>query len=311
MDDNNRKLRIGLFVCGGIAVTLAALFFLGMSDIFVRKAYIRTYFNESVQGLSNGSAVKYRGVPIGNVTDVSIRIADKLVRVDMSIHLDKFITTESGGNDDRDASFDQFMRKELSDGLRCRLEYAGITGMRYIGLDYIAPPGSPVPLPPTYMPVDVIFVPSAPSAFNDIIEALSTSLERISKIRFEDISDDLEHSLTQLSGLLSDPALKSMISHLNEASDSLENSTRNVAAVFSEKRLNELAASLEKNLSDLNRLTNQLADESRRARVADSATAFRDAAAAMVDGQENFANTLGKLNRALDAMKALTDYLSE
>ena len=43
---------------------------LGAGNVFKRTVTIETYFDESVQGLDVGSAVKYRGVQIGRVTRI-------------------------------------------------------------------------------------------------------------------------------------------------------------------------------------------------------------------------------------------------
>ena len=206
-NDSFQKIKIGLFVIGGLALLIAILFFLGMTDIFTNKATVQTFFSESVQGLTVGSAVKYRGVPIGNVTKISIRVTDKLVQVDMAVELEHFV---SGGEKGQQRSdFRRFFQAELEQGMRCRLEYAGITGMRYIDFDYFATPGQTLPEPPTGMlEPGTLYIPAVPSPFRDILKAIGTSLDRISRIRFEEISDGLERSLSELSGLLGDPELK-------------------------------------------------------------------------------------------------------
>ena len=59
MNDQTQKFRIGLFVLGGVAVLLAMLFFFGLSNLFTHRAKVQSFFSESVQGLTVGSAVKY------------------------------------------------------------------------------------------------------------------------------------------------------------------------------------------------------------------------------------------------------------
>ena len=309
MKEADRKFRIGLFVIGGVILFVAALFFLGLSDLFVRKAVIRTSFTESVQGLSVGSPVKYRGVPIGTVSRIAIGTADKIVQVDMDIRIDSFI-----GKNTSLADFRKFFMEDLQQGLRCRLEYAGITGMKYIDFDYLVPSGSTMPQPPRSLsaePAADIYVPSVPSTFKDLLTAVGTSLDRISRIRFEEISDGLERSLSELSALLSDPALRSTIGRINDAAENLESSTRTIANVFDEQRINELAESIQKNLNDINTLTNQVITDSKSARIAESSDAFREAAASVVDSQQQLTNTLDKLNRTLDSLKALSDSLGD
>lgn len=308
-NDSFQKIKIGLFVIGGLALLIAILFFLGMTDIFTNKATVQTFFSESVQGLTVGSAVKYRGVPIGNVTKISIRVTDKLVQVNMAVELEHFV---SGGEKGQQRSdFRRFFQSELEQGMRCRLEYAGITGMRYIDFDYFATPGQTLPEPPAGMlEPGTLYIPAVPSPFRDILKAIGTSLDRISRIRFEEISDGLERSLSELSGLLGDPALKSTIVRINDAAENLELGSRTLSRVFSEERLNRLMTVLEEDLDNVNKLTGQLIRETRDAKLPESAAAFRDASNAISFSQDELANTLTKLNQTLDALTELADSLS-
>ena len=308
-NDSFQKIKIGLFVIGGLALLIAILFFLGMTDIFTNKATVQTFFSESVQGLTVGSAVKYRGVPIGNVTKISIRVTDKLVQVDMAVELEHFV---SGGEKGQQRSdFRRFFQSELEQGMRCRLEYAGITGMRYIDFDYFATPGQTLPEPQAGMlEPGTLYIPAVPSPFRDILKAIGTSLDRISRIRFEEISDGLERSLSELSGLLGDPALKSTIVRINDAAENLELGSRTLSRVFSEERLNRLMTVLEEDLDNVNKLTGQLIRETRDAKLPESAAAFRDASNAISFSQDELANTLTKLNQTLDALTELADSLS-
>ena len=77
------------------------------------------------------------------------------------------------------------------------------------------------------------------------------------------------------------------------------------------QRINELADSIQQNLADINKLTNQIIQETKDARIADSSFVFREAATSVVDSQQQLANTLDKLNRTLDSLKALSDSLGD
>ena len=83
MSNSNQKLKTGVFIVSGVLLLLAMLFFLGLSDIFVDKVKLITCFQESVQGLSVGSPVKYRGVQVGSVSEISIMMQEKTVWVTM------------------------------------------------------------------------------------------------------------------------------------------------------------------------------------------------------------------------------------
>ena len=204
MNERQQNLRIGIFTAAGLLLLLAGLFCLGLSDLFADKIQLFTYFSESVQGLSVGSSVKYRGVPVGSVSKLSIDMDSKKVLVTMEIDPAHFHrkNVKAGTR----ISFDNMLRKEIKNGLRCRLEFAGITGMKFIELDYFAHPDAPINLLEHYALVrEAEYIPSVPSTIKDLTATLSGALDRLGKIRFEDIAGELERSLSKLSDLLSVP----------------------------------------------------------------------------------------------------------
>jgi ABC-type transporter Mla subunit MlaD len=64
--------RLGLFVLVALAILFALLFILGGRSLFEPKVIVETYFDESVSGLKVGSPVEFRGVPLGQVTEITI-----------------------------------------------------------------------------------------------------------------------------------------------------------------------------------------------------------------------------------------------
>src|SRR5262245_56657150 len=65
---------VGGFVLGAIALLVAALVLFGGAALFqsTRKAVV--YFEGSVNGLSVGAPVAFRGVDIGSVTDIVLQV---------------------------------------------------------------------------------------------------------------------------------------------------------------------------------------------------------------------------------------------
>ena len=103
------KFRLGLFVLAGTVLFIAGLFVLGLEGLFVKKAHFVTLFPESVQGLTIGSPIKYKGVPIGTVAKISIQVEDKLIRVDMDINLSGFSAETKIENGDKMRLFRNFL----------------------------------------------------------------------------------------------------------------------------------------------------------------------------------------------------------
>ena len=64
---------IGAFVLGAVLLIIAGSIVLGGGKFFRRTMPVVMYFQGSVSGLSAGSSVNFRGVRVGQVTNVFIR----------------------------------------------------------------------------------------------------------------------------------------------------------------------------------------------------------------------------------------------
>ena len=302
MSEKNQKLRIGIFIIIGTLLLLATLFFLGLSDIFIDKVQLVTRFRESVQGLTVGSPVKYRGVQVGTVSRISIMMQEKNVWVSMEIEPRFFRKMDKAG-------FQKAFRKELENGLACRLEFAGITGMKFIDLDYFRNADAALEIPADLPDDTAIYVASVPSAFQDFSSAVVNAMERLSKIRLEEISGEIERSLTSLNTLLADPAIKSTIARLNEAAANLESSTGAINQAVNEEKLINLLDELDRNLKSLNSLTTNLDKTSKAMKLPESTQALRDAADSIVESRKDLSETIIKFNRTVDAIRIFFDYI--
>src|SRR5262245_16171277 len=112
-----RKLTVGLFVIGAVVIGIGAAIWLGASRYLADETLAVTYFQESVQGLDPGAAVKLRGVPAGRVEKIGIAPDGELIEVVLAIN-------------------SRFAQRILADPtLRAQLQLSGITGLRYVEID--------------------------------------------------------------------------------------------------------------------------------------------------------------------------------
>lgn len=89
------KIRLGLFIAGGIALFMLAIFIIGkQQNLFNPVFKLTTTFN-NVSGLQVGNNVRFTGINVGTVDNISI-INDSTVRVDMLIkkEVNKFIKSD-------------------------------------------------------------------------------------------------------------------------------------------------------------------------------------------------------------------------
>src|SRR4029453_12464880 len=70
MEESKRYIRLGAFVMVTGCVLVAVLFLLGGRKLFQPTFMFETYFDESVAGLDLGAPVRFRGVPLGQVSEI-------------------------------------------------------------------------------------------------------------------------------------------------------------------------------------------------------------------------------------------------
>ncbi|OGT06196.1 MAG: hypothetical protein A2103_01820 [Gammaproteobacteria bacterium GWF2_41_13] len=137
--------RIGSFVIVAIILVIMGLILFGSGKVFQKTIYVETYFNESVQGLSEGSPVKYRGVQIGYVKRIGLiseiysvhngEAGDLYGRyVYVLIAINKPVLTQTP-----QSTLGSAIEQDVQKGLRVQLAPQGLTGTAYLELNFINP----------------------------------------------------------------------------------------------------------------------------------------------------------------------------
>lgn len=90
------KIRLGLFVAGGIAIFILAIFIIGKQKNLFNPVFKLTSAFYNVSGLQVGNNVRFSGINVGTVDDINI-INDSTVKIEMLIRKEirKFIKTDS------------------------------------------------------------------------------------------------------------------------------------------------------------------------------------------------------------------------
>jgi paraquat-inducible protein B len=188
--------KLGLFLLAAIVVFIVIVLALSAGQLFRRTAVLETYFNESVQGLDIGSAVKYRGVQLGRVTGISFTYQH--YEQDRPRGLRKqYVLVESEVDPDLVASLadpdPERMQQTIEQGLRVRIAPVGITGTAYLEIDFLDAGRSPV-LPIDWTPQH-LYIPSAPSTYNQIVTGAQNLVVKLDKLDIETVLADAHRLL--------------------------------------------------------------------------------------------------------------------
>ena len=173
--------KLGLFVVVGFAVAMGTLVALGARSLEKATVTYRTYFDESVQGLDVGSPVKFRGVTIGSVHGIGIAPDHQHVEVTCDLVVDQLNDLGLNVVGDRKAP-----RIAIPEELRVQLGSAGITGVKFILIDFFKVSDNPiVPLP---FPVPDNYIPSAQSTMKNLEDSVVHAVDRFPEVATQIVS---------------------------------------------------------------------------------------------------------------------------
>jgi paraquat-inducible protein B len=209
-------------------------------------------FDQSVRGLRVGAPVEFRGMPMGEVTNIEADFDREKgafeIAVTLGIEPERFTSGEVTP-EERRAAVDRL----VSQGLRAQLKSGNmLTGQLYVALDLF----------PSAKPAQVVWnapipeFPTIPTPLEEITSQLTQLAERLGKIPVEKIGADLNASLAALRKTLEKsenvgPAL----------ADTLEATRRTLASVGPDSTVNaELRRALLE-LSDAARALGLAADQ--------------------------------------------------
>lgn len=180
--------KIGVFITVGIALLVAIMIMLGVGKYFQKTFLMETYINESVNGMSQGSALKFKGVQIGRVKEIGFvmdsyndfmnstyRYVTVVCELDMKYFPNLSIE-----------EIDKVFQHEIDMGLRVRLVSQGLTGQQFLELDYLPQADNPK-LPINWTP-KYLYVPSAPSMMSRVEGAVSSISAALKNFQDADIA---------------------------------------------------------------------------------------------------------------------------
>lgn len=241
----------GTFVLGALALIVVALLAFGSSHLFSKPGHFEAYFDESVQGLDSGSPVKLRGVRVGRVVAIRVHYDSKSRQSSVSVlgELDQNVISDQEGQliklTDRAT-----LQRLIDEGLRAKIDLAGITGMQFVELDFLDPQLFPAPSLAGKSEYSV--VPTVRSGMSELIVNLSKIVSDFRKVDFAGISRELKSLLANANHQVGELDLNQMAAKVTAAAASIEalaGSAETKAAILNFSRtangMQELAAKLD------------------------------------------------------------------
>ncbi|WP_027816837.1 PqiB family protein [Paraburkholderia bannensis] len=180
------------------------------------------YFNQSLRGLSVGATVDFRGIVLGQVTDIGIEYDPKEHNFTMPVTMDLYplrLSRRTRGEPPapHTPQSRELVKRLVARGLRGQLRTGNlITGQLYIALD-VFPKAGPAKADLDRDPMEL---PTVPNSLEELQQQVADITKKLNQIPFDKIGNNLNESLknaNQLFGKVNDEILPQMKGTLDEA----------------------------------------------------------------------------------------------
>jgi paraquat-inducible protein B len=268
---------VGGFVVGAIALIVIGLLLFGGTGWFVQRNKYVAYFPGSVKGLQVGAPVDFRGVTIGQVTEIRVLYDPQKVsaRIPVIMELDPTqieIAGQQGGETQH-----QDIERLIEAGFRAQLQSQSLlTGLLFVNLDFYPdkpprPVGGDEPYPE---------IPTIPSDLEQLQQTAG------------DVAARLPDLLDQLNGLLAE-----LNQGLDQTSGDFRSIVSDVAVISKEIREStpQVVARATEATADLRRVAGTLED---------LLATNRDAIGAMIDEWTTAASAMRRTADQVDQLVA-------
>src|SRR5437867_2044930 len=296
---------IGVFAAGAVALAIAAVFIFGANKLFVRKFPIVMFFDEDVNGLIVGAPVSYRGLRLGQVTEIHSPVGTPRIAVVATLERGPLLTRQSAAGVSAD-EMRRTLQAAIGQGLRAQLALQSfLTGQLYVSL--VLRPDTSASL--AGLGGAALEIPTIPTIMAQLLAGLGkVPLAQVPKY----LSDTLEGS----SRLLQDPQLAKTLEAvgpvLADAQTLLRRLDREVGPLLASlKQTSDTArTSLEEATRQLDRVVSGLQPEA--SRLMTSLTETSDTARGAVrDMSGDVQKTLARLGPELAALAKKLEGVSD
>ena len=304
---------IGLFIVTGVALGVAGLILFSSTKMFSKTRDLIVYFNDSLNGLSEGAPVKYRGVTVGSVKRVMVRFnqATNDYAMPVIIEIEEKLLRARFGDASGEFFTDRSMEERIKAGMRASLQSESmVTGVLYVGIDM-----APNPSPPVFHQLKPIYpeLPTKPTQIQQLMQNLASldikSIEKnlnalltkldttVGGLQMAEINQGVTNLLTSINRLVTAPDITNALASIKPTLDQY----RELGAKLTSK-VDPLADSVTNSLAEANRALAQVrgAGENLRTLLAPDAPLRND-----------LDQALEQLAGAAQSISSLVDFLKQ
>lgn len=301
---NNRisPTLIGSFVVGAVGLAVLGTVLFGSGRFFRKTADFIMFFTGSVNGLKNGAAVKFKGVEVGSVKDILLRLPDDWDAaghfIPVIIELDEDKIHGRGGRLDLDDP--RLIDDLIGQGMRARLSAESlVTGVLYVALDLFPDTQAVLVDPPGLRYKEI---PAIPTTLARVQSAAEEFIAELRAMKLPELVDSGTEFFDALNRKIESPQVQKLL-------DDLDPTLQNVNATLASFR--KAADNLDENLGAVRADLGATSESAEKALAAASAT-LNTAKSVLEPGSPmsyQLTRTLEEVAAAARAIRNFAEYL--
>lgn len=311
---------IGLFVVGAVALGVAAVALFGSGKFFTSRPKYVMFFSGSVNGLTVGSPVQFRGVKIGEVTGIRAQFNPEDLSFTIPVYVEfnpESIFTANKQKSEVETRKYLFFNQLVAKGLKAQLKMKSfITGQLFVAVDFY--PDKPIKV--VGLEKRYPEIPTIPST----ADVLMATLEQVP---FSEIANRLVKLTEGVERIVNSPEIAGSLKNLDSSMKELSSLVRNIDAEIKPLSSNirgtsdaarSAFAQAEKTLALQEGVPGELAEGVRKTlaqagttleKIRQSMDSFGKISERNTDIGQDLSKTLREIEAAARSIRSLADYL--
>ncbi len=315
MNRKTSRSLIGAFVLGAIALVVAGIVVFGSGRFFKKTRTFVMFFDGSVKGLNVGAPVIFRGVKVGQVTDIKLHFYGKELTILIPVYIE--LDPKSGVLVTGDVPKGQYLQAFINKGLKAQLQMQSfVTGQLAISLDFY--PDKPIRLvgaekrypeiPTIPAPIEELTKTIQDLKLNETVKKLQSAIEGVDRVinspEMRESIVALNRTLKSIDGLAKDINSKvvPVAASLKETSDAARNAFAQAEKTLTLKE--GVPGELAQSIRDTLKAATTALDETRGA-----VSGVRRVADQNANLGYDLSRTLEEISALSRSLRSLTDYL--
>lgn len=222
---------VGAFVLGALALAVTGVLVFGSGRLLRSTQPFVAYFPGSINGLSVGAPVKFKGVEVGTVTAIQL-VLDREAGVD-TLSIPVYAEIDPAkivvDTDRVQVGRGKILRQLVDQGLRAQLgQQSLVTGLLFVQLDFFPDTPAQTTARSESVDADIPEIPTVPTTLEEAQTAAREIIDELRKINFGPMMQQASEALHGINDLVSSPAIRETIAELPGTVRSIQEAVQSV-----------------------------------------------------------------------------------